>query len=64
MSTDSEGKDEREFLEGQFDSPKSLLTAVFLKGYQWPFDPAKVKNQGSSMIDMLVYRETVEKRCV
>ena len=62
VSTDSEGKDEREFLEGQFDSPKSLLTAVFLKGYQWPFDPAKVKNQGSSMIDMLVYRETVEKK--
>lgn len=62
VSTDSEGEDEREFLEGQFDSPKSLLTAVFLKGYQWPFDPAKVKNQGSSMIDMLVYRETVEKK--
>ncbi len=62
VSTDSEGKDEREFLEGQFDSPESLLTAVFLKGYQWPFDPAKVKNQGSSMIDMLVYRETVEKK--
>lgn len=62
VSTDMEGNDQREFLEGEFDSPESLLNAVFLKGYQWPFDPAKVKNQGSSMIDMLVYRETEERK--
>ena len=35
-----------------------MLDAIFLKGYQWPFDPRKVKNYGSSLIDILVYNET------
>jgi len=35
-----------------------LATAIFLKGYQWPFDPRKVQHYGSSMIDVLVYQET------
>ena len=34
-----------------------LATAVFLKGYQWPFDPRKLANYGSSLIDLLVYRK-------
>lgn len=62
ISTDADGNDEREFLEEAFDSPEQLLTAIFLKGYQWPFDPGKVKQNGSSMIDMLVYQETMEKK--
>jgi hypothetical protein len=37
----------------------TLATAIFLKGYQWPFDPRKVKDYGSSLIDILVYQETV-----
>ncbi|MFW5856647.1 MAG: oxidoreductase, partial [Planctomycetota bacterium] len=32
--------------------------AIFLKGYQWPFDPKKVPELGSSLVDLLVYRET------
>lgn len=59
VSTDANGKDEREFLEPYFDSPEKLVNAVFLKGYQWPFDPRKAFGQGSSLIDLLVYQETV-----
>nr|WP_305137424.1 FAD-binding protein [uncultured Schaedlerella sp.] len=62
ISTDQEENDEREFLEDYFTDPQKLLNAVFLKGYQWPFDPEKVKEKGSSMIDLLVYEETVKKR--
>jgi hypothetical protein len=35
-----------------------MLDAIFLKGYQWPFDPRKIDNYGSSIIDILVYNET------
>lgn len=61
VSTDPEGKDEQEFLEAYFDDPRKLLHAIFLKGYQWPFDPRKTKDYGSSLIDLLVYQETVLK---
>ncbi|MCK5739670.1 FAD-binding protein, partial [bacterium] len=30
-------------------------------GYQWPFDPRKIENKGSSLVDVLVYIETVVK---
>ncbi len=58
VSTDLDGNDEREFLEEYFDDPGKMLDAIFLKGYQWPFDPKKIKNFGSSLIDILVYNET------
>lgn len=61
LSTDQSGNDEREFLEEYFDDPGKMLDAIFLKGYQWPFDPKKVKNYASSIIDILVYNETVIK---
>ena len=61
VSTDQEGRDEREFLLDYFPSPGKMLDAIFLKGYQWPFDPRKVVNYGSSLIDLLVYNETVLK---
>ncbi|MCI6376323.1 MAG: FAD-binding protein [Clostridiales bacterium] len=59
MSTDLEGGDEREFLDGYFDTPEQMLQAIFLKGYQWPFDPRKADKHGSSLIDILVYQETM-----
>ena len=62
FSTDAEGRDEREFLNDYFPDMGRLSTAIFLKGYEWPFDPAKVRNYGSSLIDILVYQETVLKR--
>lgn len=61
ISTDKDGNDEKEFLLDYFKDPRKMLTAIFLKGYQWPFDPRKVKNYGSSLIDILVYYETVIK---
>ncbi|MDA3957499.1 MAG: FAD-binding protein [Oceanispirochaeta sp.] len=56
-STDSQGSDRQYFLSDYFDSMKELCHALFLKGYQWPFDPKKVRNHGSSLIDLLVYIE-------
>jgi len=61
ISTDEDGQDEREFLNDYFPDMGKLATAIFLKGYQWPFDPRKVLEYGSSFIDILVYRETVLK---
>ena len=62
ISTDENGADEREFLEDAFPNVQSLLNAIFLKGYQWPFDPRKTRNYGSSLIDILIYIETVQKK--
>lgn len=61
VSTEQDGSDKKEFLKEYFSSPGKMLDAIFLKGYQWPFDPRKVKNFGSSLIDILVYNETVIK---
>ena len=72
ISTNAEGSDEKEFL---FDNSKNIgemLSLVFLKGYQWPFDVRKVQgsgnlgsqSHGSSIIDILVYRETAKGRRV
>ena len=61
ISTDSDGvSDEREFLPDYFESLGEMNSNVFLKGYQWPFDSRKVLG-GSSIIDILVYIETVLK---
>jgi succinate dehydrogenase/fumarate reductase flavoprotein subunit len=61
VSTNASGGDEREFLNDFFPDMGALATAVFLKGYQWPFDPRKTVEGGSSLIDVLVYDETVVK---
>ena len=61
ISTAADGaSDEREFLPDYFDSPGEMNSNVFLKGYQWPFDSRKVLG-GSSIVDILVYIETVLK---
>ena len=52
--------DEKEFLRPFFSSPGEMNGNVFLKGYQWPFDARKVIG-GSSLIDLLVYIETMVK---
>lgn len=58
ISVDENGV-EREFLLDYFEDENDSVNYVFMKGYQWPFDSAKVN--GSSMIDMFVYNETVNK---
>lgn len=57
VSVDNDGT-EHEFLSDYFENVYEALSQVFLKGYQWPFDSKKVLN-GSSVIDLLVYRECV-----
>ena len=57
ISTDENGNDAYEFLPRYIKDAGQLLTHVFLKGYQWPFDANKALN-GSSIIDLIVYTET------
>ncbi|MFH1759498.1 MAG: FAD-binding protein [bacterium] len=61
ISTDKNGLDIKEFLNPYYKTMGKLATSIFLKGYQWPFDPRKIRNYGSSLIDVLVYIETVVK---
>ncbi len=59
ISTEADGvSDPREFMAEYFDSVGEMNSMVFLKGYQWPFDARKVSG-GSSIVDILVYIETV-----
>jgi succinate dehydrogenase/fumarate reductase flavoprotein subunit len=60
-SSDKKGKNEIEFLNDSFPDYSALTKAIFLKGYQWPFDPRKISGNGSSLIDLLVYKEIEEK---
>jgi len=59
VSVDKDGN-EYEFLADYFEDIYEALSLVFLKGYQWPFDSKKIL-EGSSVIDLLVYRECVLK---
>lgn len=61
ISTNQDGSDEREFLSDYIKSTEKLLECIFLKGYQWPFDPRKIKSFGSSIVDLLVYYEIAVK---
>jgi len=64
-SSNPDGSDERDFLQDFFDDTGSLASAIFLKGYQWPFDAGLALEGGSSIIDLAVYQETVIRgRCV
>ena len=63
FSTAADGSGEREFLMDFFTDAHDMLSKLFLKGYQWPFDVRKVAD-GSSIIDILVYLETCKGRKV
>jgi len=60
---------EREFLYDYFtgSTAAEIANAVFLLGYQWPFDPRKIRgadgNIGSSAVDLAVFSETSLKGC-
>jgi succinate dehydrogenase/fumarate reductase flavoprotein subunit len=64
FSTNAKGKDEKEFLTDFFPSMSKMATNIFLKGYQWPFDPQRIENLKSSLIDILVFNETQKGRRV
>ncbi|MBQ8840844.1 MAG: FAD-binding protein [Clostridia bacterium] len=59
VSVDEQGN-EYEFLNDYFDDIGTCLSKIFRKGYEWPFDCKKVLS-GSSIIDLLVFRECVMK---
>ena len=63
FSTAADGSGEHEFLMDFFTDAHDMLSKLFLKGYQWPFDVRKVAD-GSSIIDILVYLETCKGRKV
>ena len=58
VSTDASGGDEREFLRDCFSDGRALWSAIFRKGYEWPFDCDRITSHGSSLIDLAVYEET------
>ena len=64
FSTDANAKDKREFLTDFFPTMSKMATNIFLKGYQWPFDPQRIENYQSSLIDVLVFNETQKGRRV
>lgn len=64
FSTDANGGDEKEFLTDFFPTMSKMATNIFLKGYQWPFDPQRIENKQSSLIDILVFNETQKGRRV
>ena len=64
LAPDAGGSDERDFLAGYFPSMSKMATNIFLKGYQWPFDPQRIENQQSSLVDLLVFNETQKGRRV
>lgn len=57
-SVDADGA-EHDFVTEFFGSESAAASAIFLKGYQWPFSAGNVR--GSSLIDILVFIETVQK---
>lgn len=60
LSTAPDGSDPKEFLLDYFGDPASMCNHIFRKGYEWPFDAAKV-GSGSSILDVLVFLETKRK---
>ena len=56
VSVDENGN-EYEFLDEFYGDFGECLFKIFKKGYEWPFDSRKLPD-GSSVIDLLVYRET------
>ncbi|MHA1857752.1 MAG: FAD-binding protein [Promethearchaeota archaeon] len=53
--------DYNEFLQDYFPNTEKLIGATFLKGYQWPFNAERISNNGSSVIDMAVHIERIER---
>ncbi|MHC4482953.1 MAG: FAD-binding protein [Planctomycetota bacterium] len=64
FSADEDRSNEREFLVDFFPTMSKMATNIFLKGYQWPFDPQRIENLQSSLIDVLVFNETQKGRRV
>jgi succinate dehydrogenase/fumarate reductase flavoprotein subunit len=64
FSTDANGGDEKEFLTPFFPTMSKMATDIFLKGYQWPFDPQRIEGLQSSLVDIIVFNENQKGRRV
>ena len=67
VSTDADGGDEREFLADYIPDSGDLLSAIFKKGYEWPFSASKIYADGhylSSAVDLAVFSERMRGRRV
>lgn len=62
LSIDKDGN-EYDFLSDYPCSRGEMLSKIFLKGYQWPFDVRKLEH-GSSIVDVLCYLEIEKGRNV
>ena len=62
VSVDEDGR-EYDFLSEYAYPREKMLSLIFLKGYQWPFDVRKLEN-GSSIIDILCYLQLEKGRRV
>lgn len=59
FSVDENGE-EHEFLNDYFPDIREMLGDIFLKGYEWPFDPRKIfrgEKKLSSLVDLAVFAE-------
>ena len=60
-----DGSDEREIIIDPDMTPAEAHSAVFFKGYQWPFDSAKISGRyRSSLVDLAIVRESEAGRQV
>ena len=55
-SVDAEGH-EHHFLAAYYRGTQELASAVFRKGYQWPFHATRMLDFGSSLVDLAIFRE-------
>ena len=62
VSVDAEGR-EHDFLSSCIYPYQKMLSLIFLKGYQWPFDVRKLE-KGSSIVDILCLLELEKGRKV
>lgn len=46
------------FLATYYPTTRMLASAIFRKGYQWPFHAERMLEYGSSLLDVAVYEET------
>lgn len=57
VAVDEDGRHANEFLFSYFPDPNVLFELQRLKGSQWAFDAKKVREDGTSLLDLLIYHE-------
>lgn len=57
VAVDEDGSHANEFLLAYFEDPNVLFDIQRLKASQWAFDAKKVRTDGTSLLDLLIYHE-------